>query len=66
MDGWGDLLTYIRIKEGLTRSQLGAVTGLDASAICEYEAGRDPRWSRAVEVLDRLGYRVEIHKKGTM
>ena len=62
---WGDLLTYIRIREGLTRPQLRDITGLDATALCEYETNtREPRWSRAVGVLDKLGYRVEIVKKG--
>ena len=64
---WGDLLTYIRIREGLTRSQMRDITGLDAAALCNYETNvREPRWSRAVGVLDKLGYRVEIHKKGEM
>ena len=62
---WGDLLTYIRIREGLTRPQLKDITGLDAAALCEYETNtREPRWSRAMQILDSLGYRMSIVKKG--
>lgn len=61
---FGEVVTFLRIKEGLSREQLAQRVGSVPYTLWQYEmGGRDPRWSRAMSMLDALGYRIMIVKK---
>lgn len=57
-------MTYVRIKEGISRREFKRIVGVSSSTLCEYESNsREPKWSRALKLLDALGYEIVIRKK---
>jgi transcriptional regulator with XRE-family HTH domain len=60
----GQIITDLRMEEGLSTTELSKASGVSATLINGYERGKvSPNWKTLEKVLDVFGCEVEIVKK---
>ncbi len=58
---YGDVIRKLRLKNGLTQIQLGALIGVSGDMIQKYENNqRLPKEDRLNEIFDALGHEVKV------
>lgn len=58
------LVKTMRTAEGLTQSELAEAVYSDVSSICRWEHGENITWYKFFEIVNTLGYTVDIEVKG--
>jgi len=59
----GKILRDLRESAGLSRSKLGAASGVNWEMIRRYEVGESAPWKPLEKTLDALGYELEVVSK---
>ncbi len=58
---YGDVIRKLRLKNGLTQTQLGEMVGVSGDMIQKYENNqRLPKEDRLKEIFNALGYEVRV------
>ena len=59
-----ELIKKMRKEKGVTQSELAEAVYSDVSSICRWEHGENITWNKFFEIVNTLGYTVEIEVKG--
>ena len=57
------LIKTMRKAEGLTQSELAEAVYSDVSSICRWEHGENITWNKFFEIVNTLGYTVDVEVK---
>lgn len=60
----GELIKTMRTADGLTQSELAEAVYSDVSSICRWEHGENITWKKFFEIVNTLGYTVDVEVKG--
>lgn len=58
------LIKTMRKEKGVTQSELAEMVYSDTSSICRWEHGENITWNKFFEIVNTLGYTVEVEVKG--
>ena len=60
----GELIKTMRKAEDITQSELAEAVYSDVSSICRWEHGENITWNKFFEIVNTLGYTVDVEVKG--